>query len=115
MSRIELTPEKLVVHMERADKLWALKRQLEIPRAHVVGAEPAEDEARRWIHGIRVGGAHVPGVFSAGRFYEHGQLVFWDVHRPERAIAIKLKDDRYSRLVIEVDDPTAALDSLKDE
>ena len=28
---------------------------------------------------IRVGGAHVPGVLSAGRV-SHGQLVFWDVH-----------------------------------
>jgi hypothetical protein len=59
-----------------------------------------------------VAGTHVPGVISAGRFYEHGQRIFWDVHHPERAIAILLRDERYGRLVIEVDDPAAALAAI---
>lgn len=112
MAQIELTPETLIIRMEGADRLWALKSQLAIPRAHLVGAEPAEAEAREWIHGIRLGGTHIPGVISAGRFYEHGRLVFWDVHNPERAIAINLRDERYSRLIIEVEDPAAALNAI---
>lgn len=112
MARVEVTPEALVVHIEGADRLWALKSQLEIPRAHVAGAEPAEAEAREWFHGVRLGGTHVPGVMSAGRFYEHGQRIFWDVHHPERAIAIIVRDERYSRLVIEVDDPAAAVTAI---
>ena len=113
MARVEATPEKLIVHIEGADELWALKSRLEIPLAHVLGAEPAEAEARDWFHGVRVGGTHVPGVISAGRFHEHGQRIFWDVHHPERAIAILLRDERYSRLVIEVDDPAATLTAIR--
>jgi hypothetical protein len=108
-ARIELTPEALIVHMEGADRLWALKSRLAIPIEHVVGAASATEETRKWLHGMRVGGTHIPGVISAGRFYSHGQLVFWDVHDPEKAIALELADERYGGLLLEVEDPEAEI------
>jgi hypothetical protein len=36
------------------------KSRLEIPLANVVSAGSASAEARNWLHGIRVGGTHVP-------------------------------------------------------
>lgn len=112
MARTEITSDMLIIRMEGDDKRWALKSELQIPRAHVLGAEPTEAEAREWFHGIRLGATHVSGVISAGRFYEHGQRVFWDVQDPQRAIAINLQNDRYSKLVIEVEDPAAALAAI---
>jgi hypothetical protein len=102
---IELTTDHLTVHVQRADKLWALQSQLRIPLTNVVSAKDATEDARKWLHGIRVGGTHVPGVISAGRFYSHGELVFWDVHEPAKAIAIVLHDERYDKLVLDVEDP----------
>jgi hypothetical protein len=102
---IEITSEELIVRVAGADRLWALKSRLEIPLEHVAGARSAREEARRWLHGLRVGGTHVPGVISAGRFYSHGRLVLWDVHDPEKAIGIDLRDEHYGRLVLEVGDP----------
>jgi hypothetical protein len=104
-AKIELTGDELVVQMEGADKLWALKSQLQVPLANVVGAADAAEMSRKWLHGVRIGGTHIPGVISAGRFHTHGETVFWDVHRPERAIAIELRGEHFSRLVLEVDDP----------
>jgi hypothetical protein len=52
---------------------------------------------------------HILGVVSAGRFYSDGRLVFWDVHDPERAIGIELRDEPYGRLVLEVGDPEQAI------
>jgi len=106
---IDVTDDSLVVHIEGMDKLWSLKSRLEIPLANVVSAASASAEARNWLHGIRVGGSHVPGVITAGRFYSDGQLVFWDVHDPDKAIGIELRDERYARLVIEVADPEAEI------
>jgi hypothetical protein len=103
---IELTTGHLTVHIQRADKLWALESQLQIPLANVISAKDATEEAHTWLHGIRVGGTHIPGVISAGRFYSHGELVFWDVHEPGKAISIALRDERYDKLVIEVENPT---------
>lgn len=102
---IELTAGFLTVRIAGADKLWALRSRLQIPLANVMSARAACTEARGWLHGMRVGGTHVPGVISAGRFYSHGELVFWDVHDSENAIAIELLDERYDKLVIEVENP----------
>ena len=106
---IEVTGDSLVVHIDGKDKLWSLKSRLEIPLANVVSAASASAEAHSWLHGIRVGGTHVPGVITAGSFYSHGQLVFWDVHDPDKAIGIELRDERYARLVIQVADPEAEI------
>jgi uncharacterized protein YqiB (DUF1249 family) len=105
MTEVELTRDALVVHVQGMDQLWALKSRLEIPLAHVVGAEVDPEIAREWHKGIRAGGTHVPGVVTAGTFYQEGERVFWDVHDPEQTLVIQLRDERYARLVIEVDDP----------
>ena len=113
MAHIEFTPQALIVHITGADRLWALKSHLEIPLAHVIGASQETEEAQAWLKGLVHGGiTHVPGVLSAGTFHHHGDRVFWDVHDPDKAIAISLKDDRYARLVVEVDDPVATLAAI---
>jgi hypothetical protein len=104
---ITMTEDTLVVQIGGADRLWALRSRLEVPITNVVGVAPATSQAHEWLHGIRVGGTHIPGVISAGRFYSQGTWVFWDVHDPDKAIGIDLRDERYDKLVIEVDDPQA--------
>ncbi|MGA9449231.1 MAG: hypothetical protein WBV26_22515, partial [Candidatus Sulfotelmatobacter sp.] len=54
-------------------------------------------------------GTNVPGVITAGTFYQDGERVFWDVHDPEKTIVIDLHDERYNELVVEADDPEAAM------
>jgi hypothetical protein len=46
-------------------------------------------------------------MIAAGRVRQDGRWAFWDVHDLERAVIIDLADERYDRLVIEVDDPRA--------
>jgi hypothetical protein len=105
MTQIEIDAETLVVHVQGLDRLWAFKSELRVPLAHITGVALAEDEARSWWHGVRAPGTSLPGAITAGTFYAHEGRVFWDVHAPERAIAIVLHDDRYAKLVIEVEDP----------
>jgi len=106
LARIELSSETLVVRVEGAERLWALKSRLKIPVHNVVGAQRAADEACERLHGIRVGEAHVPGVVSAGRFYSHGPPVFWDAHEAQNPIDIELRDERYARPVLKVEHQT---------
>lgn len=109
MAEIEYTDDVLVVHVTGWDRVWALKSQLTVPLAHVVGAEPAGEEARRWWKGFRLPGTQIPGVITAGTFYKDGSRVFWDVRDADRAVAIHLRDDQYTQLVIEVEDPAATI------
>ena len=113
MAEIELTADALVLHVTGADRIFALKSQLIIPLEHVRGVSRDEEEAQRWYHGIRAPGAQIPGVITAGTFYQHGERVFWDVHHPEKAIALSLRDERYSKLVVEVEDPDAVIAAIR--
>jgi hypothetical protein len=113
VAEVELAENTLSIHVRGMDQLWALRSHLEIPLSHVSGAEAAPEVARRWWQGLRSGGTHVPGVITAGTFHQEGERVFWDVHDPEKAIVIRLRDERYARLVIEVEDPPATVAAIQ--
>lgn len=105
---------KLTLHVRGADKLWAFKSSLEIPLVHISGVRADPEAARGWYHGMRMPGTNVPGVITAGTFYPDGKRVFWDVHHPEKALVIDLHDERYSELVVEVEDPEAAVRVIRE-
>jgi hypothetical protein len=107
MARIEVTPTSLVVHVQGADKFLALASRIEVPLEHIAGVDLAPPEAHQIFHGLKVAGSNLPGVVTAGRFVQGGEWDFWDVHDPEKAIAIRLHDEHYAKLVIGVDDPSA--------
>jgi hypothetical protein len=71
----------------------------------VQGVRADPEVARGWWHGIRAPGTQLPGVITAGTFYQQGKRVFWDVHQPENAIVLDLADERYDQLIVEVADP----------
>jgi hypothetical protein len=103
----------LTLHVRGADKLWAFKSSLEIPLQHIAAVRADPAIAHGWWHGIRMPGTNLPGVITAGTFYQHGERVFWDVHNPDNTIVIELKDEQYKQLIVEVADPKAAVEMVK--
>ncbi|RKT54303.1 hypothetical protein [Saccharothrix australiensis] len=108
MAQVHIDGDNLVVVIEGLNKLWALKSSLTIPLAHVRGAT-ADPGIAKEPKGIRAPGAHLPGVITAGTFHIDGDRVFWDVRDPAKAVVIELADERYARLVLQVDDPRATV------
>jgi hypothetical protein len=106
---LSITEDKLVLHVRGADRLWSFNSSLEIPLVHIASVRADTEIARGWWHGIRMPGTNVPGVITAGTFYQDGKRVFWDVHHPEKTIVIDLRDERYNELVVEVSEPEAAV------
>jgi hypothetical protein len=104
MAQVSIDGSALIVEIEGWDKLWALKSRLTIPLANVRGAT-ADPGITHEFKGLKVAGAQVPGVITAGSFRQEGERVFWDVHNPARAVVIELADERFARLVIEVPEP----------
>jgi hypothetical protein len=113
LTEVELTRDTLIVHVRGMDRLWSLRSRLEIPLSHVLNAEADSQVAREWQKGLRAPGTHVPGVITAGTFFQDGDRVFWDVRDPEKTVVIRLEDERYARLVIEVDDPPATVAAIE--
>jgi hypothetical protein len=114
MAEVELAEDTLIVHVRGMDRLWALRSRLEIPLSHVAGAQADRQEAQRWWRGIRTGGTQIPGVITAGTFYQEGERVFWDVHNPENTVVNRLRDERYARPIIEVEDPPATVAAIEE-
>jgi hypothetical protein len=113
MVDLSIAEGKLTLHVRGADKLWAFKSSLEIPLIHVAGVRVDAEIARGWLHGIRMPGTNIPGVITAGTFYQDGKRVFWDVHQPANTIVIALHDERYDEIVVEVADPDAAVEQIQ--
>ena len=109
MVDLSIAEGRLTLDVRGADKLWAFKSTLEIPLAHVASVRADPEVARGWYHGIRLPGTNLPGVITAGTFYQDGKRVFWDVHHPEDTIVIDLHDERFNQLIVEVADPPAAV------
>jgi hypothetical protein len=106
--------DQLVIRLDRADRLWSFRSELQVPLAHIRGVEVDPDRARLPWSGLPVRGESgwLPGMIAAGRVRQDGQWAFWDVHDPEHALIIHLADERYDRLVVEVDDPWATAASV---
>lgn len=95
-------------NVEGLHKLWALKSQLTIPVESVIRAYQNQEELSGW-KGWRMPGTHVPGLITAGTFYFHGDKIFWDVMNKENAIIIELEDEKYQKLIVEVENPKDAI------
>ncbi len=113
MVDLSIASGNLELHVRGADKLWALKSSLEIPLQHIAGIRADPTVALGWWHGIRMPGTNIPGVLTAGTFYQHGKRVFWDVHNPENTVVIELRDERYDELIVEVGDPQLTVERLR--
>ncbi len=99
MVDLSISDGNLLLNVRGADKLWAFKSSLEIleiPLQHVAGIRADPSIAKGWWHGWRLPGTSIPGVLTAGTFYQDGKRVFWDVHNPDNTVVIELRDERYN-------------------
>jgi hypothetical protein len=100
---VEVHEDHLVVDVRGTEKAMKLLTRLRIPLEHVQGAEADPGIEHTLWRGWRIPGVHLPGV----RFY--------DVHgHPDETIVIHLKDETYSRLIVEVQDPAEVVAKIND-
>ena len=113
MVEIGVEGDKAVFTVQGWDKLWALRSRLEVPLAHIRDVHADPSPAMGWFQGLKLAGTDIPNVFRAGTFYQDRGWVFWDVRHAEKAIVVELHDARFQKLVVEVADPAAAVQLLK--
>lgn len=100
---VEVHEDHLVVNIRGIERSMSLLSSLRIPLEHIQGAEADPEIEHTLWRGWRLPGVHVPGV----RFYDvHG-------HR-DKTVVIRLKDETYNRLVVEVEDPAEIVAKIND-
>ena len=113
MVTVSVEADQVIFAVEGLDKLWALRSQLTIPAAHIRGVRRGADVEMGLFDGLKLAGTSVPGLFRAGTFLQHGDLVFWDVSDRQNAIVVELEHEHYRQLIIEVADPAAAVQTIE--
>jgi hypothetical protein len=114
MVNVTIDGDTAVFSVEGMDKLWSFRSRIAIPLAHIHDVEADSEQVGRWWHGFKLIGTDVPGLFAAGTFYYHGELVFWDVSDPSRTIIVSLEHEHYEKLIVQVDDPARTAAMLKE-
>ncbi|UOQ67249.1 PH domain-containing protein [Hymenobacter volaticus] len=115
MVEVSKEGDSAVFNVKGLHKLWAFKSQIQIPLAHIRGARQDAEALKGWWKGFRAPGTHVPGLITAGTFYQDDKRIFWDVHNSENAVIIDLVHDEYNQLIVEVEDPAAVIALLERE
>ncbi len=109
MATISVAGDNLVVEVTGIDRVLAFKRRVTVPIEHVVTIGQDVRLGRPLMPGFPWMANSFPGVFTAGSYLRKGKWSFWVVHDPKQAVLIELRDEHYSRLVIEVHDPQATI------
>lgn len=102
---VHIKGDRLIVTPRGLDKLWSLRRQIDVPLEHVKAATADPLIARGPLRGVRWPGTYVPGLITAGTFYYEGERAFWLVHNPNKVVVIDLDYEYFARLILEVDNP----------
>lgn len=87
MARVNVTDKLLTVDMQGMHQLWAFKRRIRVPLAHVRGAT-VDPGIVHEPKGLRVPGLHVPGAATIGTFQHDGERHFWDVRSGAHAVDV---------------------------
>lgn len=111
MAHIEVGAESLWLRLGRWERVAALTGDVEVPLADVTAVEEVR-EARRYVHGMRLG-TGVPGVLVAGRFFggEGEAVAFCRGRQP--GVVLDLRTLSPGRVVVTVDDPAATVARIR--
>ena len=105
-STVEVRGDTLMVNVKKRNKASMFVPTMKIPLGHVLGAEAdPEIERKQWKAWVLR--SSTPGTYGGPdpniKFYHPRHYL------AHNAIVIRLKDEGYERLVVEVEDPNGAV------
>ena len=112
MAAIGISPDdRLLVRPVGMVRVWALSKGIEVPVTSMVdvGVSPRKGLVR----GFRAPWTYLPGFMIAGTFRSKGEKDLWMVGRAKEVLVIELFDERYRHVMVQVEDPHAAVEALR--
>jgi len=104
-AKVRVDAEGLVLEPAGWMRMWALSNGVTVPLANVVSVA-AVDRSTLPL-GIRAPGAYLPGVICAGTYRRRGSKGLWMVGKAKQVLDVELRDESYTRVVLQVADPVA--------
>lgn len=112
LAAIGVTPDdRLLVRPVGLVRLWAVSSGIDVPITSV--SDVGLSERRGLVRGMRWPGTYLPGIMTAGTFRSRGERDLWMVGRADKVVVIELHDQRYRNVIVQVEDPEAAVEALR--
>jgi len=105
MASVNLTPSNVEIALAPWESILSLHGSLHVPLEHIVSAsvEPPPERWRQWF--TKLVGTSLPGVIALGTFITGDGFVFYDVRGGEKCLVLRLHDERYKAVYLEVHPP----------
>ena len=104
--------ETLWLRLSTAEKLEGVHGDLHAPMHSVVSATVVDD-AIHAVHGMKLPGSQLPGVFAMGTFVDGDGRTFAIVHHhPAGGVRVTFNGGSYRQWIVSTDDPAALVASL---
>jgi hypothetical protein len=109
---IDIENGKLIFRLTGVDKVLALKIELKVPLTHVksVSTDKADWNCFKML---KLAGARLPHVIASGTFVSKDGLLFYDMHDPDKCVTVELIEEKYKKIVFEVEDKEATANEIE--
>lgn len=105
--------DSLVLKLTTVEKVEGVHGEIRVPVSAVQSIEVLDD-AIHAVHGLKMPGSQLPGVFAMGTFLSGQDTIFAIVHhQTKRGLVVRLTGQHYTRLIVGLDNPEAVRDALK--
>jgi hypothetical protein len=111
MATVQLTPTTVTVHFTRAEKVWGLLRDVELPRTAVRHVDVVQDSVSA-PRGLRAPGLAWPGRRKIGTWRRRGEKSLVSVRRGQPAVLLRLEGAPYDTVLVGSDDAAALAEAL---
>lgn len=112
--KVGIESDALAVAFTGWDRVWSFHRGARIPLAHITSAHVGDRDEEMRTARLRIAGSYIPKRVAAGLFtMRSGGRQLWAVYRRRDVLVIDLTDEKWKRLVLQVDDPAALASSIE--
>lgn len=112
MAKIFFTGDTLVLKLEGAKKVLALKDTVKVP-LRCIKSVTSDEVPFKLFYGLRRPGTHLPGVIVAGTFFTRGGKTFYYMRNRKKCITLHLKNHEYSQVIFEVEDKEKTAEQIR--
>ena len=112
MAKLVREEDTLVLRLSTLEQVEGVHGDIRVPISSVQSVTVLDDVIHA-VHGLKMPGSRLPGVFAMGTFMSHDGTVFAIVHhQTNRGLKVNLKGTTYDALIVGVDDPEGLVSSL---
>ena len=109
---VTIEGDQVVFELHGVDKFLAGKKGLAVPLEHI---KFVSTENVNWgpVSHPQGTGSSVPGRVKDGSFRTSDGLIFFEMHHTDKCVTVTLEDEKYQKIIFEVDDKEATAELIK--